>query len=134
MIDIVFNAPLVSEMVDSCDIVFHLAAAVGVKLIVESPVRTIETNVHGTEVVLRAVARKGKRIVIASTSEVYGKSTKVPFTEEDDLVMGATSKGRWSYACSKALDEFLGLAYYNERQVPATLGFALAGERRITPR
>ncbi len=120
-IDTVFNSHLVAELVDGCDIVFHLAAAVGVRLIVESPVRTIETNVHGTEVVLRAVTKKHKRIVIASTSEVYGKSTKVPFCEEDDLVMGPSSKGRWSYACSKALDEFLGLAYYNEKRVPVTV-------------
>jgi UDP-glucose 4-epimerase len=117
----VFNAPLVSELVDSCDIVFHLAAAVGVRLIVDSPVRTIETNVHGTEVVLRAAAKKRKRIVIASTSEVYGKSTKVPFSEEDDLVTGPTTKGRWSYACSKALDEFLGLAYFHEKRVPVNI-------------
>lgn len=120
-IDTVFNAPLVTELIDCCDIVFHLAAAVGVRLIVDSPVRTIETNVHGTEVVLRAAAKKRKRVVIASTSEVYGKSTKVPFSEEDDLVMGPTNKGRWSYACSKALDEFLGLAYHNEKHVPVTI-------------
>jgi UDP-glucose 4-epimerase len=120
-IDTVFNEPLVAELVDCCDIVFHLAAAVGVRLIVDSPVRTIETNVHGTEVVLSATAKKKKRIVIASTSEVYGKSVKVPFSEDDDLVMGPTSKGRWSYACSKALDEFLGLAYYHEKHVPVTI-------------
>jgi UDP-glucose 4-epimerase len=120
-IDTVFNAPLVSELVDGCDLVFHLSAAVGVRLIVESPVRTIETNVHGTEVVLRAAAKKGKRVVIASTSEVYGKSTKIPFCEEDDLVMGSTTVGRWSYACSKALDEFLGLAYFHEKYVPVTI-------------
>src|SRR5579863_1322247 len=121
MIDTVFNVPLVAELVDRCDIVYHLSAAVGVRLIVESPVRTIETNVHGTEVILRAAAKKRKRVVIASTSEVYGKSAKVPFCEEDDLVMGSTSIGRWSYACSKALDEFLGLAYYNEKDVPVTI-------------
>ncbi len=120
-IDTVFNAPLVAELVDSCDLVFHLSAAVGVRLIVESPVRTIETNVHGTEVVLRAAAKKRKRVVITSTSEVYGKSAKMPFCEEDDLVMGSTSIGRWSYACSKALDEFLGLAYFNEKNVPVTI-------------
>src|ERR1035437_3979289 len=120
-IESVHHGPTVAELVDGCDVVFHLAAAVGVRLIVESPVRTIETNVHGTEVVLRAVAKKQKRIVIASTSEVYGKSTKVPFSEEDDLVMGPTNKGRWSYACSKALDEFLGLAYHNEKHVPVTI-------------
>lgn len=120
-IDTVFNAPLVAELVDSCDIVFHMAAAVGVRLIVDNPVSTIETNVHGTEVVLRAVAKKQKRIVIASTSEVYGKSKCVPFREDSDLVMGATTRGRWSYACSKALDEFLALAYYNEKKVPVTV-------------
>jgi UDP-glucose 4-epimerase len=120
-IDTVFNAPLVAELVDCCDIVFHLAAAVGVKLIVESPVRTIETNVHGTEVVLRAAAKKRKRVVIASTSEVYGKNGRTPFREDDDLVMGATTKGRWSYACSKALDEFMGLAYHREKHVPVTI-------------
>ena len=120
-IDTVFNAPLVSELIDGCDLVFHLAAAVGVRLVVDSPVRTIETNIHGTEVVLNAAAKKGKRVVIASTSEVYGKSAKVPFREEDDLVMGPTSIGRWSYACSKALDEFLGLAYFYEKHVPVTV-------------
>lgn len=120
-IDSVFNAPLVSELVDRSDLVFHLSAAVGVRLIVESPVRTIETNVHGTEVVLRAAMKKRKRVVITSTSEVYGKSTKMPFCEEDDLVMGPSSIGRWSYACSKALDEFLGLAYFNEKKVPVTV-------------
>src|SRR5487761_2260635 len=115
------NRHLLAELVDESEVVFHLSAAVGVRLIVESPVRTIETNVHGTEVVLRAAAKKRKRVVIASTSEVYGKSTKVPFSEEDDLVMGSTSIGRWSYACSKALDEFLGLAYHNEKHVPVTV-------------
>lgn len=120
-IDTVFNAPVVAELVDCCDVVFHLAAAVGVRLIVESPVHTIETNVHGTEVVLRAAAKKRKRVVIASTSEVYGKSVNVPFSEGDDLVMGPTNRGRWSYACSKALDEFLGLAYHHEKHVPVTV-------------
>ena len=117
----VFNQPLVAELVDSADVVLHLAAAVGVRLIIDSPVRTIETNVHGTEVILRAASKKGKRVVIASTSEVYGKSNQIPFREDDDLVMGSPVKGRWSYACSKALDEFLGLAYYNEKQVPVTI-------------
>jgi UDP-glucose 4-epimerase len=119
LIDSVFNRAAVEELVDDSDFVFHLAAAVGVQLIVESPVRTIETNVHGTEVVLRAVAKKKKPILIASTSEVYGKSVELPFTEDADLVLGATTRGRWSYACSKALDEFLGLAYWNEKRVPA---------------
>ena len=117
----VFEAPLVSELVDCCDIVFHLAAAVGVRLIVESPVRTIETNVHGTEVLLNAAAKKRKRVVLASTSEVYGKSNAIPFREDADLVIGPTTKGRWSYACSKALDEFLGLAYFREKHVPLTV-------------
>ena len=120
-IDTIFHAPLVAELVDGADIVFHLAAAVGVRLIVDSPVNTIETNVHGTEIVLRAAAKKRKRIVVASTSEVYGKSTSVPFREDADLVMGPTTRGRWSYACSKALDEFLALAYYHEKRVPATV-------------
>lgn len=118
VIDSVFNAPLVSEIMDDCDLVFHLSAAVGVRLIIESPVHTIETNVHGTEVVLRAAAKKRKPVILASTSEVYGKSTRVPFCEDDDMVIGSTIKNRWSYACSKALDEFLGLAYYHERHVP----------------
>jgi UDP-glucose 4-epimerase len=120
-IDSVFNAPLVAELVDSADMVYHLAAAVGVRLIVESPVRTIETNVHGTEVVLRAAAKKKKPLLITSTSEVYGKSVNIPFREDADLVMGATTRGRWSYACSKALDEFLGLAYWTEKSVPVTV-------------
>jgi UDP-glucose 4-epimerase len=98
--------------------VFHLAAAVGVKLIVERPVHTIETNVHGTEVVLRHANKKKKLVVIASTSEVYGKSAQVPFREDTDLVLGATTKHRWAYACSKMLDEFLALAYWKERKLP----------------
>jgi len=117
----VTDAPLVAELVDRCDITVHLAAAVGVRLIVEKPVHTIETNVHGTEVVLNAVARKQKRIVLASTSEVYGKSVKIPFSESDDLVLGATTHARWSYACSKALDEWLGLAYHRDKGVPVTV-------------
>jgi len=120
-IDTVFHASLVQEMVDDADLIFHFAAAVGVQLIVESPVRTIETNVHGTEVVLRAAAKKKKPVIIASTSEVYGKSTAIPFHEDADLVLGPTTRGRWSYACSKALDEFLGLAYWNELHVPVTV-------------
>jgi UDP-glucose 4-epimerase len=120
-IDTVMNAPLVGEMVDRADVVFHLAAAVGVKLIVEAPVRTIETNVHGTEVVLKEAKRHGQRVFVFSTSEVYGKSTAVPFTETADLVMGPTSKHRWAYACSKALDEFLALAYYKEYQLPVVV-------------
>jgi UDP-glucose 4-epimerase len=117
-IDTVANEPLMAELVDQCDVVFHLAAAVGVKLIVEAPVRTIETNVHGTEVVLRAAAKKSKVVIIASTSEVYGKSADVPFREDGDLALGPTSKHRWAYACSKAIDEFLALAYHREKKLP----------------
>ena len=120
-IDTVFNEPVVAEMVDCADMVFHLAAAVGVKLIVDNPVRTIETNVHGTEVVLRCAAKKGKPVILASTSEVYGKSTHLPFREEDDLVLGPTDIGRWSYAASKALDEWLAFAYARERHLPVTV-------------
>ena len=118
VIDTVMNEPLTAELIDRADVVFHLAAAVGVKLIVEAPVRTIETNVHGTEVVLKHASKKGKLVVIFSTSEVYGKSTAVPFHEDADLVMGPTPKHRWAYACSKAIDEFLALAYYRERKLP----------------
>lgn len=117
----VLDAPLVTELVDRCDVTIHLAAAVGVRLIVERPVHTIETNVHGTEVVLSAVARKGLPVLIASTSEVYGKSANVPFREDADLVLGPTTASRWAYACSKALDEWLGLAYARERGVPVTV-------------
>jgi nucleoside-diphosphate-sugar epimerase len=117
-IDTVTNEPLLAELIDHCDTVVHLAAAVGVKLIVESPVRTIETNVHGTEVVLKVASKKKKLVLIASTSEVYGKSAKVPFSEQDDLVLGPTSKHRWAYACSKMIDEFLALAYWKERKLP----------------
>ncbi len=117
-IESVHNFPVTAELVDQCDVVFHLAAAVGVKLIVESPVRTIETNVRGTEVVLTIANKKKKKVMVASTSEVYGLSTDVPFREDGNLVMGATTKGRWSYACSKAIDEFLALAYWRERKLP----------------
>jgi UDP-glucose 4-epimerase len=117
-VESIMNVPLAAELVDSCDLVVHLAAAVGVRLIVESPVRTIETNIRGTEIVLQLAAKKKKPVLIASTSEVYGKSNKVPFCEDDDLVIGPTVKGRWSYACSKAVDEFLGLAYWRERRLP----------------
>ena len=120
-IDTVLNEPVTAEQVDRVDVVVHLAAAVGVRLIVESPVHTIETNVHGTETVLKLANKKKKRVLLASTSEVYGKSTAFPFREDSDLVMGATNKGRWSYACSKAIDEFLGLAYYKEKKLPVTV-------------
>jgi UDP-glucose 4-epimerase len=117
-VDTVTNEPVLAELIDDCDVVFHLAAAVGVKLIVEQPVHTIETNVHGTEVVLKHASKKKKLVVVASTSEVYGKSADLPFTEDADLVMGPTTKHRWAYACSKAIDEFLALAYWKERQLP----------------
>ena len=120
-IDSVTNEPLLAEQIDACDVVFHLAAAVGVKLIVEQPVHTIETNVHGTEVVLKHANKKKKLVFIASTSEVYGKSTDVPFREEADLVLGPSSKHRWAYACSKLIDEFLALAYYKERKLPVVI-------------
>jgi UDP-glucose 4-epimerase len=120
-IDTVHNQPVVAELIDQCDVVFHLAAAVGVKLIVESPVRTIETNVRGTEVVLSQANKKKKKVLVASTSEVYGLSNDVPFREDGNLVMGATTKGRWSYACSKAIDEFLALAYWREKKQPIVI-------------
>jgi len=120
-IDSVHRAPVVAELVDECDVVFHLAAAVGVKLIVESPVRTIETNVHGTEVVLAQANKKKKKVLLTSTSEVYGLSNQVPFREDGNLVLGATTKGRWSYACSKAIDEFLALAYWREKRLPTVI-------------
>lgn len=115
------DVPLVSEMVDRADVVVHLAAAVGVRLIVERPVHTIETNVRATEVVLAAAAKKQKMVVLASTSEVYGKSASVPFREDQDLQLGPTSHSRWAYACSKALDEWLALAYSSEKGVPVVI-------------
>jgi UDP-glucose 4-epimerase len=120
-VDNVMNEPVTAELIDRVDVVFHLAAAVGVRLIVESPVNTIETNVHGTEMVLKLANKKKKKVLVASTSEVYGKSNVVPFREDADLVMGATSKGRWSYACSKAIDEFLALAYHKEKRLPVVV-------------
>ena len=117
-LDGIENRQLVAELVDDADVVVHLAAAVGVKLIVESPVRTIETNVNGTQMILEAACRKRKLVLAASTSEVYGKNTNVPFHEDADLVLGPTTKGRWSYAASKALDEFLALSYWKEKKLP----------------
>jgi UDP-glucose 4-epimerase len=120
-IDSVTNESLLAELIDRCDVVFHLAAAVGVKLIVEQPVHTIETNVHGTEVVLKHANKKKKLVFIASTSEVYGKSVDVPFRESADLVLGPSAKHRWAYACSKLIDEFLALAYWKERKLPVVI-------------
>jgi UDP-glucose 4-epimerase len=131
-IDSVTNEPVVAELVDRVDVVFHMAAAVGVRLIVESPVTTIETNVHGTEMILKVANKKKKKVLIASTSEVYGKSATVPFREDADLVMGPTTKGRWSYACSKAIDEFLALAYHKEKRLPVVVArlFNTVGPRQ----
>ena len=120
-IESVNNEPLLAELIDHADVVFHFAAAVGVRLIVEQPVHTIETNVHGTEVVLKHANKKKKLVFLASTSEVYGKSNDVPFREDSDLVLGATVKHRWAYACSKAIDEFLALAYWKERKLPIVI-------------
>jgi UDP-glucose 4-epimerase len=117
-LDGIENRQLLAELVDDADVIIHFAAAVGVKLIVESPVRTIETNVNGTQMVLEAASKKRKLVLIASTSEVYGKNTNIPFHEDADLVLGPTTKGRWSYAASKALDEFLALSYWKERKQP----------------
>ena len=121
VIDSVTNEPLLAEMIDRCDVVFHLAAAVGVKLIVEQPVHTIETNVHGTEVVLKHANKKKKLVFIASTSGVYGKSADVPFRENADVVLGPTERHRWAYACSKLIDEFLALAYWKEKKLPVVI-------------
>ncbi len=130
--DTIQNRSLLAELVDESEVVFHLAAAVGVRLIVESPVHTIETNVYGTQLVLEAACKKKKLVFAASTSEVYGKSEKVPFHEDDDLVMGATTKGRWSYAASKALDEFLALSYWKEKKQPVVIArlFNTVGPRQ----
>jgi len=115
------NAQVTAELVDRVDMVYHLAAEVGVRRVIDSPISTIENNVQATEVVFSAAAKKGKRVLFTSTSEVYGLSTDLPYREEGNIVMGAASKGRWSYACSKALDEFLALAYHHERQMPVTV-------------
>jgi UDP-glucose 4-epimerase len=117
-LDNIENRQLLAELVDDADVIVHLAAAVGVKLIVESPVKTIETNVNGTQLILEAACKKKKLVLTASTSEVYGKNTNVPFHEDADLVLGPTTKGRWSYAASKALDEFLALSYWKEKKLP----------------
>src|SRR5262245_43072214 len=118
VIDSVTNEPVVARLMDGADMAFHLAAAVGVRLVVSAPVHTIETNVHGTETVLRQAAKQRKLVVVASTSEVYGKSTVFPFREDADLVLGPPTKTRWGYAASKLIDEFLALAYWKEHQVP----------------
>ena len=131
-IDSCHDSRVVAELVDEADYVFHLAAAVGVQLIVESPVRTLETNVHTTEIVLAQANKKRKPVFVASTSEVYGKLTTVPFREDGNMVLGPTTRGRWAYACSKALDEFLAIAYYRERGLPTIIGrmFNTVGPRQ----
>lgn len=120
-IDTIMNKPLMAELIDKSDEVYHLAAAVGVRLICEKPVETIETNIKGTETVLELANKKKKKVLLASTSEVYGKNNNVPFKEEDDLVLGSTIRRRWSYACSKAIDEFLAFAYWEESKLPIVI-------------
>ncbi len=120
-IDDITNAAVLDRLVSNCDVIFHLAAAVGVQLIVKDPVHTIETNVLGTEAVLQAAVRYRTKVLIASTSEVYGKSAQIPFTEDDDVVLGSTTRSRWSYAASKMVDEFLGLAYHRQKGLPVVV-------------
>ena len=120
-IDTILNQTVLAPLIDRADVIFHLAAAVGVKLIVESPVNTIETNIRGTDIVLKLANEQKKKVVITSTSEVYGKNPKVPFREDSDIVLGRTDKGRWSYACSKAIDEFLAIAYWHEKKLPTLI-------------
>lgn len=133
VIDSVMSRSVLAELVDDCDLVFHLAAAVGVQLVVQSPVRTMHTNIRGTELVLEAAAKKRKKVIIASTSEVYGKSNHFPFREDDDLLIGPPVFGRWSYACSKAIDEFLALSYHRELDLPVVIVrlFNTVGPRQI---
>jgi UDP-glucose 4-epimerase len=121
VVDSVNNSDIVNECVKDADVVYHLASAVGVRLIIDQPVRTIESIVMGTEIVLRACARYRRPFLLTSTSEVYGKGSKIPFAEDDDRIMGATTKRRWSYACAKALDEFLTLAYWYESRLPVII-------------
>lgn len=118
----IVNADLMETLVQRCDVVFHLAAAVGVKLIADRPVHTIETNIGGTEVVLNVTNKFGKKILIASSSEVYGKNESIPFGEDDDIVLGSTTLSRWSYACSKAIDEFLGFAFWQQYGLEVVIG------------
>jgi UDP-glucose 4-epimerase len=130
--DSVLNEKMMYTLIDKCEMVYHLAAAVGVQLIVDEPVRTIETNIRGTEIVLGVAKKFGKKVVLASTSEVYGKNGNVPFKEDDDCLLGSTTFSRWSYACSKAIDEFLGLAYYRQHGLPVLIVrlFNTVGERQ----
>lgn len=132
VIDTIMNKPLMAELVDTVDVIFHMAASVGVRLIIKSPVNTISTNVRGTEILLELASKKRKKAIIASTSEVYGKGNNVPFKESQDSVLGPTFKSRWSYACSKLMDEFLALAYYKEKRVPVVIArlFNTVGPRQ----
>lgn len=132
-LDTIDNEAVLMELVDRADVIYHLAAAVGVKLVVDEPVRSIETNIHGTELVLKHAAKKGKKVFLASTSEVYGKGSGSVFAEGDDLVFGATTRARWSYGCSKAIDEFLALAYHASRGLPVFIGrlFNTVGPRQV---
>lgn len=120
-IDTVKNESLLAELIDKCDSIYHLAASVGVKLIVKNPIYTIENNISGTDIVLRLANKKQKKVIIASSSEVYGKNSNSPYREDYNLVLGPTTKSRWSYACSKAIDEFLALAYYKENKLPIVI-------------
>ena len=120
-IDTVMNEALMEKLVEGCDCIYHLAAAVGVRLIIEDPVRTIETNILGTDVVLRLASRYRRKLLVTSTSEIYGKNENAPFKEDDDRILGSTTKSRWSYSSSKAIDEFLCLAYYKEKKLPVTI-------------
>ncbi|MGC9523693.1 MAG: GDP-mannose 4,6-dehydratase, partial [Anaerolineae bacterium] len=131
-IDTITNAMVMDRLVSECDVVVHLAAAVGVELIVHDPVRTIETNILGSHAVLQAAARYRKPVLLASTSEVYGKGARVPFSEDDDRVLGPTTRSRWSYADSKAIDEFLGLAYHKQYGLPVVIArfFNTVGPRQ----
>jgi UDP-glucose 4-epimerase len=132
VLDSVRDATTMHLLIEQCDVVFHLAAAVGVQLIVDRPVHTIETNIHGTEVVLQVANKFCKKVLIASTSEVYGKSEAIPFSEDDDTVLGSTRFSRWSYACSKAIDEFLALAYHQQYRLPVVIArlFNTVGPRQ----
>ena len=132
ILDTITNHRLMEKLIQDADIVYHLAAAVGVRLIVDSPTQAMETNIRGTEVVLELAARQKKRVLITSTSEVYGKRNSVPFREDDDLVLGPPDKGRWSYACSKLIDEFLAIAYWKEKALPTVVArlFNVVGPRQ----
>lgn len=131
-IDTIMNESLVAELVDDCQIIFHMAAAVGVKLIVEDPIRTMHTNIQGSEIILKLANKKSKKVILASTSEVYGKGTNIPFTENEDIVLGPSTKNRWSYACSKVIDEFFALAYHKKHGLPVVIArlFNTVGPRQ----